>query len=147
GPRAGARVGGVRPAGAGGRRPPPGPHAAPGPAHGGRDRPWILRRRPAPRAAVAVRDARPAVGRGAPDVAGGGGGGAGRGPGDRTATDRRAPAQARRALHGPRAVRHSVPPVRRRPPARLLRVPRGHVLPGVPDRRQGPGRPPPEPPA
>ena len=35
----------------------------------------------------------------------------------------------------------AVPRVRRRPAARELRVARGHVLPRVPDRREGAGRP------
>ena len=40
------------------------------------------------------------------------------------------------------ALRHAVPALRRDVAPRELREPRGHVLPEVPDRRQGPRRPP-----
>ena len=51
-------------------------------------------------------------------------------------------AQARRALRGARPPRHAVPPLRRHDAPRELRELRGHVLPRLPDRRQGPRRPP-----
>ena len=59
---------------------------------------------------------------------------------------RRAPHQDRRPLHRARQVRGALPSLRRGPATRELRVARGHVLPGVPDRRQDPGRPAPVPP-
>ncbi len=64
------------------------------------------------------------------------------------ATAQRGPAdEARRSLHRAQPSRGALPGVRRRPAARELRVARGHVLPRLPDRWQGAGRPAHEPPA
>ena len=52
------------------------------------------------------------------------------------------PDQDRGSLHDPRSLRRTLSGMWGRPPTGLLRVARGHVLPDVPDRRQGPGRPP-----
>ena len=64
-----------------------------------------------------------------------------RGAGAGAATDRRAPDEDRRPLHGARALRGAVPALWGRPPPGLLRVARGDVLPDLPDRRQGPRGP------
>ena len=61
---------------------------------------------------------------------------------ERSARRRPVTEQARRALHGARQARGAVSRVRHRPRARVVRVARGRVLPDLPDRRQGPRRPP-----
>ena len=55
-------------------------------------------------------------------------------------------AEAGRALRGARPLRVTVPALRRDPATGELRVARGHLLPALPDRRQGARRPPHVPP-
>src|SRR5207248_1577141 len=67
------------------------------------------------------------------------------GPGRGTKAHRRPAGQAQRPLRRPRTRRATVPPLRRRPPPGLVRVARDRLLPRLPDGRQGPRRPPPQP--
>ena len=105
----------------------PGPHDPAGPADRCRRRTRVLRRRAPPRPALSVRRAREAGHRGT-------GTARHRPPRDPhrrarggAAPQRRSPDEARRSLHRPWALGSAVPPLRRRPPSRLLRVPRGHA--------------------
>ena len=65
-----------------------------------------------------------------------------RGVGGGAAAHGRPADQGGRPLGGARPPRHPLPHLRRRPAPGVVRVLRGHVLPGVPDGRQGAGRPP-----
>ena len=120
-------------------RRPPGPHDPAGSADRRGCGTWLLRRRAPPCSALAVRGAREAGHRGT-RTAGRRSGRSSRRARGGAAPQRGPPDQARGSLHRPRSLGAAVPSLRRRPPSCLLRVPRGHVLPRLPDRRQGPRR-------